>query len=343
MTVLELVHVGCSSLHDVSLALGPGHHVVLGSPGDGASVLVELIAGLRTPARGQVRVNGEDPARAPKVRATLGTVLAHEPSFTCKTVKSWVEQIVAVRADPRSATELLGEMGLNGWAARAPGSLSAAERRSLAMAVALSVRAPSVLALYEPLAALPALPHKLVLDRIDAAVTAGACVVSVTASPRQASRLAPSAWVLDHGRIVRQTGVPFAEKLCPGTVPDLLVRVDSPRALLARLAECADVAGLRWAEGSAPNEVRVSGTDLERLSLEVLRAARDANLHLLSLVPSLPALESVHAADAGLARGAYERALEAARGAMHAPAAATVPPGPTPPAGPTPPEPGASS
>jgi len=341
--MLELTHVGCGALRDLSLAFGPGHHVVLGSPGDGASVLVELISGLRAPARGQVRVTGKDPAKDPKVRAALGTLLAHEPTVSAKTVKSWVEQVVATRGDPRSGAELLEEMSLSGWATRSPGSLDSAERRSIAMAIALAVQRPSVLALFEPLAYLPAVPQKLVLNRIETAAAAGACVLSVTASPRQASRLGPSAWILDHGRIVRRTGAPLAEQLCPGTAPELLIRVDSPRALLARLAECPAVAGLRWNEGSNRGELRVSGADLGRLSLDVLRATRDANVRLLSLMPALPLLESVQAADAGLARGAYERALEVARGAGRARAAPPAGPGPETSPAPAAPSPGARS
>ena len=97
----------------------------------------------------------------------------------------------------------------------------------LALALALSIDRPAVLALYEPLADLPGIAREDTLQRLELAASEGACVLSATASARDAGRLSSSVFLLDHGRIVRCPGQPLPLELAPGTAPDLVLRIRS--------------------------------------------------------------------------------------------------------------------
>lgn len=69
---------GETVLADVSLDLGVGRHGVVGANGAGKSTLIDLLAGVRLPTVGSVRVDGrvahlpQDAAVGPTVAATLG-------------------------------------------------------------------------------------------------------------------------------------------------------------------------------------------------------------------------------------------------------------------------------
>jgi hypothetical protein len=190
--------------------------------------------------------------------------------------------------------------------------------------------------LFEPLANLPGLSSEQTIACLERAAAQGTCVLSTTASPRDATRLSESIWLLDGGRIVRRTAVPAAAELTPGSAPELVVQTDKPRALATLLASAPAVNALHWDDATAVGQLRVRGADTSRVALTVLQAARQAGAALGSLTATLPALEQVHAASAGLSRGAFEQAYQLGRAGAASPQGPTGPAAVTPSGGPAP-------
>ena len=112
---------------------------LLGPNGAGKTTTVEIVEGYRRPDRGNVRVLGEDPARAGRDhRARVGLMLQGgggvDPRMTAREVAPPAR---AFHAAPRDADELLELVGLTAAARTRYRRLSGGERQRLGLALAL--------------------------------------------------------------------------------------------------------------------------------------------------------------------------------------------------------------
>jgi sulfate transport system ATP-binding protein len=149
------------ALHDVSLEVPQGSlTALLGPSGSGKSTLLRVIAGLEAPDSGRVVIAGADATALPVQRREIGFVFQHYAAFKHMTVRENVAFGLRVRKRPKPeiaarVKELLGIVGLGGYADRYPSQLSGGQRQRMALARALAVE-PSVLLLDEPFGALDA-------------------------------------------------------------------------------------------------------------------------------------------------------------------------------------------
>jgi sulfate/thiosulfate transport system ATP-binding protein len=149
------------ALHGVSLEIPSGSlTALLGPSGSGKSTLLRVIAGLEVPDTGSVVIDGRDATALPPQRRGIGFVFQHYAAFKHMTVRENVAFGLRVRKRPRPeidarVKELLGIVGLAGYADRYPSQLSGGQRQRMALARALAVE-PSVLLLDEPFGALDA-------------------------------------------------------------------------------------------------------------------------------------------------------------------------------------------
>jgi sulfate transport system ATP-binding protein len=202
-----------AALHDVSLEIADGAlTALLGPSGSGKSTLLRVIAGLEAPDAGRVEIAGEDATGVPPQRRGIGFVFQHYAAFKHMTVRDNVAFGLAIRKRPKAeirtrVSELLGIVGLDGYAERYPSQLSGGQRQRMALARALAVE-PRVLLLDEPFGALDARVRadlRAWLRRLHDEVHV--TTVLVTHDQEEAMEIADHIAVMDHGRI-EQVGAP---------------------------------------------------------------------------------------------------------------------------------------
>ena len=194
--------------HDLDLTLQPGERLaILGRNGAGKSTLLSVLAGLRSPQAGEVRLNGATYAELGARRSAL--------------IRGWLPQS---RGDAFAATVLetalvgrhphldrwgwestkdaqivraaLAAVDLADFEQRDIQTLSGGERQRLAIATLLA-QAPQLFLLDEPIAHLD-LKHQIaVLDLFADAVRRGAGVVMVLHDPALARRYCDYALLVD--------------------------------------------------------------------------------------------------------------------------------------------------
>ena len=197
----------------VSFEIASGELVaLLGPSGGGKSTVLRIIAGLETPDRGAVYLNGHD-ATAKKVQdRTIGFVFQHYALFRHMTVRQNIAFGLEVRkhakADvARSVDELLDLVQLGGLGDRFPSQLSGGQRQRVALARALAPR-PNLLLLDEPFGALDAKVRLELRDWIRKLhKERGITSVFVTHDQDEAMDLADRVIILHRGK-VEQIGTP---------------------------------------------------------------------------------------------------------------------------------------
>ena len=192
--VLRVESLRRAGLGPISLAIGDGECLaVTGPSGAGKSLLLRAIADL-DPNDGAVFANAGERARmpAPDWRRAVACVPA-EPGW-------WGDVVRDHFAPPLPAT-LVQSMGLGREVFDAPvARLSTGERQRLALARCIA-RAPEVLLLDEPTAALDGRSTLEVEAVLKARLKDGASLLLVTHDPDQVARLAARSVRLDGGRL----------------------------------------------------------------------------------------------------------------------------------------------
>src|SRR3990172_11891748 len=160
---------------DLRLDVGEEVMVLFGPSGSGKSMTLESIAGLVTPDRGEIVLDGRvlfrrgpegAQANMPARRRGVGYVFQSYALFPHLTVLGNVRY--ALGRDPKArerALALVDQMGMSQLADRLPRQLSGGQQQRVAIARALA-RDPEVLLLDEPFSALdPGLRERLRTDR----------------------------------------------------------------------------------------------------------------------------------------------------------------------------------
>ena len=145
------------ALHEVSLAVGEGEFCTLiGPSGCGKSTLLGMLGGLVTPDSGRVLVDGR-PVTGPDPRR-VATVFQDAGLFPWRTTLENVEFGLELQGVPAArrrgvATELLGPLGLRGFAGKYPRELSGGMKQRVAIGRALAIDT-KILLMDEPFGAL---------------------------------------------------------------------------------------------------------------------------------------------------------------------------------------------
>jgi iron complex transport system ATP-binding protein len=212
---LDVTLAGRGVLHDVSLALSPGHLVALVGPnGAGKTTLLRALAGL-VPSEGSIHVGGD--ALSSLTLRERARRFAYLPQGHIVHWPLPARDIVALGRYPHGATDPArltpgdGDAVLRAMQAadvvdlggRRVTELSGGERSRVALARVFAVEAPVILA-DEPTSSLDPRHQIAVMKTLRAAADKGTLVIVVTHDLGIAARFADIVLVLSDGRLVSQ-------------------------------------------------------------------------------------------------------------------------------------------
>jgi peptide/nickel transport system ATP-binding protein len=209
------------ALRDVCLSVTEGEFcTIIGPSGCGKSTLLGMLAGLVAPDAGRVLIAGR-PVSGPDPR-TVATVFQDPGLFPWRTVVENIEfglelQGVDRVTRRRTATELLGPLGLRDFAGKYPRELSGGMRQRVAIAIALLNR-PDLIIADEPTTALDVTIQGQILFEVQKLCRqTGTALIWITHDLSVVASLADEICVMYAGRIVEQ-----------GIVDDVLDRPAHP-------------------------------------------------------------------------------------------------------------------
>ena len=207
---VAVTYDGVPAVSDADLTLPDGSVLaVLGPSGCGKSTLLRAVAGLEPVAAGRIRWDGRDLGGVPTHKRGFALMFQDGQLFDHLTVARNVGYALRLRRTAaavreRRVAELLGLVGLEGYADRMPATLSGGERQRVALARSLAAE-PRLLLLDEPLSALDAgLRERLAGELGEILRAAGTTTLLVTHDHEEAFAVADRLVVMREGRIVQQ-------------------------------------------------------------------------------------------------------------------------------------------
>ncbi|MEO3886329.1 ABC transporter ATP-binding protein [Nonomuraea sp. B5E05] len=191
------------AVDDVSLRVGTGEILgILGGNGAGKTTTVEMIAGLRTPDSGRVRVLGLDPGRdRARLRQVLGVQLQEAQLHHALTVAELIGLFHGFYPHPRPVEEVLELVGLTDRRTTRFEKLSGGQQQRLSIAVALVGR-PRVVILDELTTGLDPRTRRRMWAAVERLRDERVTVLLVSHAMEEVERLCDRVALLDAGRLV---------------------------------------------------------------------------------------------------------------------------------------------
>jgi len=280
---LRKVYGGTVALDDVDLRVEANSvYGLVGPNGAGKSTLIGIVAGLRHPTSGGVRV-GVDRRRV----AVMPDTPRFDPWLTAREVVDLARAMVAPDVPVSADDQALHEAGLSDVAGRRVGGFSRGMLQRLGIAATI-VAGPELLVFDEPASALDPLGRFEVLELVGRLARRSTILFS-SHILSDVQRVCDTVGVLREGRLLYQG--PLQVLLTERVQPAYLVRVRPPLEPVAEALRAAP-----WAAGVTDagfDRLRVKVTsvpDAERGIVEVLARV---GARVIGVEPEAPDLESV--------------------------------------------------
>ncbi|MBO0898787.1 ABC transporter ATP-binding protein [Cellulomonas sp. zg-ZUI22] len=247
-----------TALDDVSLRVDAGEIVgLLGPNGAGKTTLLSLVAGLRTPDEGTVRLFGADP-RDPAARTSLGTTPQETGLPETLKVREVIDFVAGHFADPMPRDEVMARFGLTELADRQTGALSGGQKRRLAVGLSLVGR-PRLVLLDEPTTGLDVEARHVLWQALRDYHADGATVIVTSHYLEEIEALAQRVVVVGSGRVLADDTLPHVLDLV--AVRRVTLTVAGPVAGLAALPGVHEVTGTSEVPGGTRVTLVASDAD----------------------------------------------------------------------------------
>ncbi|MER6558335.1 ATP-binding cassette domain-containing protein [Streptomyces sp. NPDC001027] len=228
------------AVDDVSFEAHAGRvTVLLGAPGAGKTTVLRLLLGLQQ-GRGLACFRGRPLHRVAHPSREVGVLLGDVPGHPARTVRGHLRMLCAAAGvSVRRADEVLEVVGLVGLRDERLGGLSRGMDRRLGLACAL-LADPHTLVLDEPADGLSGRESRWLHGMLRAHARQGGTVLTTTADPKEAARVADRVLALEGGRLVAdQEAAEFARTRLR---PRVAVRTPHALRLAAQLTREARAA-----------------------------------------------------------------------------------------------------
>jgi molybdate/tungstate transport system ATP-binding protein len=201
--------LGDFHLTDINIEISEGtYYVLLGRSGSGKTQLLELIAGLNTPDKGEIWLDGENITFKKLQKRGIGLVFQDYAIFPNMTVFGNIAySLDSLKTDKKVVGErvakVAGELNIYHLLGRNTRNLSGGELQRVALARTL-ITSPRLLLLDEPMASIDASLKddiKRLLRRLN---SQGLTIIHVTHDYREAVSLASKVGVIHNGRIIQE-------------------------------------------------------------------------------------------------------------------------------------------
>lgn len=223
---------------DVDLRTAPGVTALFGPSGAGKTTLARCVAGLARPDAGRIALDGKvlfgGGIDLPPHRRGIGYVFQEARLFPHMSVRGNLLYGAPRGAHPGEVAEMLG---IGDLLARRPGGLSGGEAARVAIGRAL-LRAPRLLILDEPLAALDARRREAVMPWLERLREAGLPILYISHAIEEVARLADTLVLLRDGKVLRSG--PLAEMLADPAAAALMGPSQAGAVLDGIVASVAD-------------------------------------------------------------------------------------------------------
>ena len=284
------------AVDDVSFGVERGTLVgLLGPNGAGKTTTVSMIAGLTTPDKGDVLVEGArlsgdtDPKKRRIGLVPQDLALYEEVSARANLELFGALYRMGGAGLDRAIDDALALVGLADRARDKVASFSGGMKRRLNIAGAL-LHDPELLLFDEPTVGVDPQSRNAIFDNLAELKRRGKTLVYTTHYMEEAERLCDRIVVVDHGKV-----------LADDTLPGLLARADVASRLQVDLAAAPSpalvtaLAGLPGVHGVSVDDVRIDigVEDLQRATRPILEALSAAGCVVRGLASDRPNLESV--------------------------------------------------
>lgn len=267
------------ALEDVNLRVVAGSvYGLVGPNGAGKTTLLGMLAGLRHPSAGTIRIDAD-----PHEVAVLPDTPRFEPWLTGREVVALAQHLTS-GGDDRVET-VLSEVGLTDAIDRTVGGYSRGMLQRLGLACTV-VGSPKLVLLDEPASALDPAGRREVLDLI-ARLRGSATVLFSSHILADVQEVCDTVGVVDHGRLLFQG--PIDQLLVGSAVPRYIIRCRPPIGGLAEALASED-----WVvdvEGVAGEELIVSVAGLEDAETRLMGVLAGAQVRVVSVAPEAVSLE----------------------------------------------------
>lgn len=192
---------------NIKIELGE-YFVILGPSGSGKTVLLETIAGLYIPAKGEIYYNDENITLFPPEKRNIGFVYQNYELFPHMTVEENITFGLRIRKINKEIISkklhnLVSMLKISHLLKRYPDKLSGGEKQRVALARALII-SPKILLLDEPMSALDMMTRLTLQQEIkNIHKEFNSTIVHVTHDIEEAMFLADRIGIMDNGRLIQ--------------------------------------------------------------------------------------------------------------------------------------------
>ena len=281
------------AVNDVSFEVTPGVTGLLGPNGAGKTTLLNMIAGLLEPSAGEVRVEGKQAWKNPRMYRDIGLVPERETVYPFLTGREFAVANARLQGlgDPaEAAARALAQVELEDAADRRIGTYSKGMRQRVKMAAAL-VHDPGVLILDEPFNGMDPRQRLHMFELLRTMAAEGRTVLLSSHILEEVERMAESVLVIYAGRLAASGDFRSIRNLMTDRPHVFHVRSTDDRRLAAALLDLECVFGVEL-DGKS---LVVRTSDLGEFTRLMPQVARDRGLSLHEVRPTDDSLESVFA------------------------------------------------